>query len=155
MYRKIVMWKEHSMPKFRLDALSFMGAFSSAEIGQEILKLSEILGQTETHNHYSLEQFVVSLSAEDSAFLRVRDDNILVKPYDPDELSCKGVLIYPPFDEFLGKEGYVFGGDVNSDNQGDYIFTWSGRDKLTLGDLRNILRLDYVAEVMMVLDVLK
>lgn len=149
------MRKERGIPKFYLDTLSFMDAFSSAESGQESLKLSEILGQTETHNHYSLGQFVVSLSAEDSDFLRVRDGTIIVKPYNLDELFCKGILIYPPFDQFLGKEGYIFGKDVESDNQGDYLFTGSGKNKLTLGNLRNILSLDYVDEVMMVLDIIK
>src|SRR3989338_4953927 len=93
MYQKISLRKEHSIPKFRLDTLSFMDAFSSAEPEHESLGISDILGQTETHNHYSLDQFVVSLSAEDSAFLSVRDDSIMVKSYNQNELIHPGTLI--------------------------------------------------------------
>jgi len=145
--------KKEKIKKFRLDYLSFLDAFITAAKEQESLKLKDIFGLTETNNHYDLDELIIGLSTEDAKFLSFRSNSVIIKPYEPDKIYQRGSLSYPPFDQFLSNEGYVFGKDITSDNQGDYIFQDSGRKKIILGHLRKIIRLDYVEDVMMILSV--
>ncbi|MBU0470621.1 MAG: hypothetical protein KKA62_02180 [Nanoarchaeota archaeon] len=152
-YDKIKFRKENRIKKFHLDCLSFKETFSSADQRQEQLKLSDIVGLTETNNSYNLGEFVVALSAPDSDFLLVPEKGKIIAPYNENKLYQKGSLCYPPFDHYLGNSGFLIGVDVVSDNQGDYHLNKSGREKINLRQLREILRKEYVDEVTIVLSV--
>ncbi len=152
-YTKLKFYKKGRIKKFHLDSLSFLDALVSAEEQHDSIKISALVGKTETHNHYNLDEGVAVLSAEDSQFLFVSDKSVIVAPYNPNRLYQSGILFFPPFDYFLGKLGYILGTEVVSDNQGDYFFKAPGREKLTLGHLREIIKQDYVAKVALTLSV--
>ncbi len=154
-YNKIKFHKKGRIKKFRLDSLSFLDALVSAEEWHESLKISDLVGKTETNNHYNLDECVVALSAEDSSFLFLSSKSVIAAPYDSSKLYQSGILCFPTFDSFLGKLGYILGADVVSDRQGDYFFEASGREKLTIKHLREIVKQDYVAEVALILSVKK
>lgn len=152
-YNKIKFRKKEPIKKFYLDSLSFLDAIASAEERHNSLKISDLIGKTETNNPYNLDECVVALSAEDSKFLFISDKSVIVAPYNPNRLYQSGILFFPPFDSFLGNLGYVLGTEIISDNQGDYLFKTPGREKLTLGHLRRIIEQDYVAEITLTLSV--